>query len=83
MKFRTLTSLLVASSLMIAGLASTSVFADDGQRLVRSVSSPPGLEEDPEPEGEHAFITLMNFRVPTQEPTEIWSPSSITISMMS
>lgn len=42
------------------------VFADDGQRMVRSVSSAPGISEDPEPEGEHAFIKLMNFRVPAQ-----------------
>ena len=47
-------------------LASTPLLADDGQRLVRSVSSPPGIPEDPEPEGEHAFIKLMNFHVPSQ-----------------
>ena len=47
-------------------IASTPLQADDGQRLVRSVSSPPGITEDPEPEGEHAFIKLMNFYVPSQ-----------------
>ena len=47
-------------------IASTPVLADDGERLVRSVSSAPGITENPEPEGEHAFIKLMNFHVPTQ-----------------
>ncbi|MEN8180528.1 MAG: hypothetical protein ABFS39_18170 [Pseudomonadota bacterium] len=47
-------------------IASSPVLADDGQRLVRSVSSPPGVTENPEPEGEHAFIKLMNFHVPSQ-----------------
>ncbi len=47
-------------------LASTPLLADDGQRLVRSVSSAPGISENPEPEGEHAFIKLMNFHVPAQ-----------------
>jgi hypothetical protein len=41
--------------------------ADDGQRLVRSVSSSSGSEElAVEPEGEHAFIKMMNFHVPSQ-----------------
>ena len=56
----------LASSLLLAGLAGSTAFADDGQRLVRSVSSPPGDTENPEPEGEHAFIKLMNFHVPSQ-----------------
>lgn len=37
--------------------------ADDGRHLVRGVSSPPGIEDDPEPEGQHTFIKLMNFHV--------------------
>jgi hypothetical protein len=41
-------------------------FADDGERIVRNVSSSPGTTENPEPEGEHAFIKLMNFHVPAQ-----------------
>ena len=41
-------------------------YADDGERLVRNVSSSPGTTENPEPEGEHAFIKLMNFHVPAQ-----------------
>ena len=41
-------------------------YADDGERLVRNVSSSPGTTETPEPEGEHAFIKLMNFHVPAQ-----------------
>jgi len=41
-------------------------YADDGERLVRSVSNPLGIDLDPEPEGEHAFIKLMNFHVPAQ-----------------
>ncbi len=47
-------------------IVSAPVLADDGQRLVRSVSSPPGISEEPEPEGEHAFVSLMNFYVPSQ-----------------
>ena len=56
----------LASSILLASLAGSAAFADDGQRLVRSVSSAPGVTEDPEPEGEHAFIKLMNFYVPSQ-----------------
>jgi hypothetical protein len=40
--------------------------ADDGERVVKNVSSSPGQTENPEPEGEHAFIKLMNFHVPSQ-----------------
>jgi hypothetical protein len=57
----------LASSILLASLAGSAAFADDGQRLVRSVSSPPGNTENPEPEGEHAFIKLMNFHVPSQD----------------
>ena len=66
-------------------LASTSVWADDGQRLVRSVSSPPGNQENPEPEGEHAFVKLMNFHVPTQrangalEPVEYYNIDDVLV----
>jgi len=56
----------LATSILLVSLSGSAVFADDGQRLVRSVSSPPGNVEDPEPEGEHAFIKLMNFYVPSQ-----------------
>ncbi|MBW1880163.1 MAG: hypothetical protein JRJ84_17525, partial [Deltaproteobacteria bacterium] len=58
--------------LMVAALVTgamghaDSALADDGQSLVRSVSSPPGVTENPEPEGEHASIELMNFHVPAQ-----------------
>ena len=63
MKLRILITSIIASTLLLSGITS---FADDGERLVRSVSSPPGVTEDPEPEGEHAFIKLMNFHVPAQ-----------------
>ena len=57
-------------TLMTAGLVSAAivmpVFADDGEILRRQISSPPGETRNPEPEGEHAFIKLMNFRVPAQ-----------------
>ena len=56
----------LASSILLATMAGSTAFADDGERLVRSVSSPPGVTADPEPEGEHAFIKLMNFHVPAQ-----------------
>ena len=38
--------------LVASGLA----LADDGQRLVRSVSSAPGVSFVTEPEGEHAYM---------------------------
>ena len=63
MKLRILITSIMASTLLLTGATS---FADDGKRLVRSVSSPPGVSEIPEPEGEHAFIKLMNFHVPAQ-----------------
>jgi hypothetical protein len=47
---------------LTAGLATP----DDGQHQVTGVSSPPGIEDDPEPESEHAFIEIMNFHVPAQ-----------------
>jgi hypothetical protein len=47
-------------------VASGSALADDGQMFVRSVSSAPGISIVPEPEGEHAFISMMNFYVPAQ-----------------
>ncbi|MEA3278962.1 MAG: choice-of-anchor O protein [Pseudomonadota bacterium] len=56
--------LLVLGASML--LTMSSAYADDGERLVRSVSSAPGVTENPEPEGEHAFIKLMNFHVPAQ-----------------
>ena len=66
MKFRPLTSAALASFIFMTGISSTSVFADDGELLRRSVSSAPGQTENPEPEGEHAFTKLMNFYVPSQ-----------------
>jgi hypothetical protein len=53
-------------SLMLTYVPMTLVFADDGQLLVRSISSEPGPPLNPEPEGEHTSIKLMNFYVPTQ-----------------
>ena len=63
MKTKTLVSTALMSSLLLGG---TGVYADDGEILRRSVSSPPGETQNPEPEGEHAFIKLMNFYVPAQ-----------------
>lgn len=57
--------LLAMSAALIAGSAATA-FADDGEMFRRSISSAPGITEDPEPEAEHAFISYMNFRVPSQ-----------------
>jgi hypothetical protein len=52
---------------VLAGICvSIPALADDGPIFRRSVSSPPGITENPEPEGEHAFVKLMNFRVPAQ-----------------
>ena len=47
--------------------AAATTYADDGEQLIKQVSSPPGIEESPEPEGEHAYIKMMNFYVPAQE----------------
>ena len=63
MKTKTLISTALMSSLLLGG---TGVYTDDGEILRRSVSSPPGETQNPEPEGEHAFIKLMNFHVPAQ-----------------
>lgn len=57
--------LLAMSAALIAGSAATA-FADDGEIFRRSISSPPGITEDPEPEAEHAYFSMMNFRVPSQ-----------------
>ena len=57
-------------SLITAALVTATTFApvlaDDGEIFRRQTSSPPGETMNPEPEGEHAFIQLMNFRVPAQ-----------------
>jgi hypothetical protein len=67
MKFISTKLIVLASSILIASLTGISALADDGERLVRDVSSSPGQTADPEPEGEHAFIKLMNFHVPAQQ----------------
>ena len=59
-------ALWLAMSAAFVVAAAPPSFADDGERLVRNVSSSPGTTENPEPEGEHAFIKLMNFHVPAQ-----------------
>jgi hypothetical protein len=56
---------LSVSAALLAGSVA-SAFADDGEIFRRQTSSPPGEVMDPEPEGAHAFIKLMNFRVPAQ-----------------
>ncbi|MEJ2308296.1 MAG: choice-of-anchor O protein [Gammaproteobacteria bacterium] len=56
---------LIATGLVTAAICMP-VAADDGEILRRQISSPPGEVQNPEPEGEHAFIQLMNFRVPAQ-----------------
>jgi hypothetical protein len=47
-------------------VASGSALADDGQMFTRSVSSAPGVSFVTEPEGEHAYMSMMNFYVPAQ-----------------
>ena len=63
MRSKVLTCAITAA--LAAGSASTA-FADDGEIFRRSISSAPGITENPEPEAEHAFISMMNFRVPSQ-----------------
>jgi len=50
---------------LAAGMTAAA-FADDSQILRRQISSTPGETQNPEPEGEHAFIQMMNFHVPSQ-----------------
>ena len=57
---------ILSTALTVLSISMSVAYADDGERLVRSVSSSPGTTENPEPEGEHAFIKLMNFHVPAQ-----------------
>ena len=63
MKLLPLVTAAVASSLLLVGITAS---ADDGEIFRRQTSSSPGTVADPEPEGEHAFIKLMNFRVPAR-----------------
>jgi hypothetical protein len=58
--------LLLALSAALIAVTTATTFADDGARLFRQISSPPGQVGSPEPEGEHAFIDFMNFYVPAQ-----------------
>ena len=62
---RTKKLVLAISAALLAG-SSAAPFADDGEIFRRSMSSAPGITENPEPEGEHAYVQLMNFRVPAQ-----------------
>ncbi|MEE4175657.1 MAG: hypothetical protein V2I57_15535, partial [Xanthomonadales bacterium] len=78
-------ALALAISVALSAGMTVSAFADDGQILRRQISSPPGLTEDPEPEGEHAFITTMGFLVPTQrangalEPVEYYNIDDVLV----
>jgi len=63
MRSKLLTCAITAA--LAAGAASTA-FADDGEIFRKNVSSQEGITENPEPEAEHAFISIMNFRVPAQ-----------------
>ena len=57
---------ILSTALTVLSISMSVAYADDGERLLRSVSSSSGTTENPEPEGEHAFIKLMNFHVPAQ-----------------
>lgn len=59
-------SLTVIAAALLAWTAVTPSFADDGDRLFRTISNPPGQVGSPEPEGEHAFVQYLNFYVPSQ-----------------
>ena len=63
MRLLPLASAALASTLLLPAI---DAFADDGQIFRRQTSSPPGETQDPEPEGEHAYVKLMNFRIPAQ-----------------
>lgn len=68
MKLRTLTTAILASTLLLSGTAS---FADDGE-LVRKKMTPSADTAPPVPAGhiaeaDHAFIDMMKFYVPSQE----------------
>lgn len=62
---RSQTLLLTASAALLAGMTAATI-ADDGERLVRQMSSSPGQVANPEPEGEHAYTQMLNFYVPAQ-----------------
>jgi hypothetical protein len=57
--------MLAVSAALLAGSAATS-FSDDGEIFRKNMSSTEGTVENPEPEGEHVYVNLMNFRVPAQ-----------------
>jgi len=59
-------ALLLAAAAAFVAVASATALADDGARLFRQISSPPGIVGSPEPEGEHAFVGMMDFYVPAQ-----------------
>lgn len=62
---RTKKLVLAMSAALLAG-SSAAPFADDGEIFRRTMSSSGGTTESPEPEGEHVYVQLMNFRVPAQ-----------------
>ena len=78
-------ALALAVSATLSAAMVASAFADDSQILRRQISSPPGITEDPEPEGEHAFVKLMGFLVPTQrangtvEPVEYYNIEDVLV----
>ena len=59
-------ALTLACAALLTGAMAATAFADDGEIFRKQTSSPPGETMNPEPEGEHAFVKLMNFRVPAQ-----------------
>jgi len=70
MKLFSLTSTMLASSLLLAGLTGAPAFADDGE-LIRKKMTPSQGTAPPVPAGhiaeaDHAFIDMMKFYVPSQ-----------------
>ena len=71
-KFSTKLTVL-ATSILLASLASSTAFADDGIKLTRNMSQQEADIYQCPSEGEHAFTRLMNFRVPAQAASGILS----------
>ena len=56
----------VCAVLVASSLAVTPAYADDGEKVLKSVSKEGGTTEGPIPEAEHAFTSMMKFYVPLQ-----------------
>lgn len=72
MKLFSLTSTMLSSSILLAGLTVVPAFADDGEKILKDMSHNAKVTVTPEEvgvptsEAEHAFTDMMKFYVPSQ-----------------